>query len=250
MHNAFIARLLNWDHREPRGWHRMANLFLRFSRTRAQVVPRSFIWGMANVEARMNLFHLASQCIEFGIPGDIIEVGCNSGESSIVLQKILAETRSDKKLHCYDSFQGLPDLSGHDAHEGVYEKGSMHASLDTFYRNFREAGVQTPEHIHAGWFEDTIPSKLPDRIAFAMIDGDLYASTKHVLPHIYERMSPGAIGMFGIYYDESILPRPDTIPQYKSPGVKKATDEFFADKPEKVHVLYANEYSNGYFRKR
>ena len=55
--------------------------------------------------------------------------------------------------------------------------------------------------------------------------------------------------MFGIYYDEAVFSRPHTPPWYKSPGVKQATDEFFRDKPEKVHVLYANEYSNGYFRK-
>ena len=43
--------------------------------------------------------------------------------------------------------------------------------------------------------------------------------------------------------------REDIRSTYASPGVKRATDEFFADKPEHVSVLYANEYSNGYFRK-
>ncbi|HOY28766.1 MAG TPA: TylF/MycF/NovP-related O-methyltransferase, partial [Flavobacteriales bacterium] len=104
-------------------------------------------------------------------------------------------------------------------------------------------------HTHKGWFEATIPSQLPERISFALIDGDLYESTKHVLPHLYERMAPGAIGMIAVYYDEAIYPRKALAGGYKSPGVKRATDEFFRDKPEKVSLLYANEYSNGYFRK-
>jgi O-methyltransferase len=33
------------------------------------------------------------------------------------------------------------------------------------------------------------------------------------------------------------------------PGVKKACDEFFADKPEKVATLYAGFAAQGYFRK-
>ena len=126
----------------------------------------------------------------------------------------------------------------------------MSAGREQFNENFRKVGLEPPAHVHEGWFEETIPSKLPDRISFAIIDGDIYSSTKHVLPHVYERMSPGAVAIFGIYYDEKVFRRDQTMPQYRSPGVKRATDEFFADKPEKVSVLYANEYSNGYFWKR
>jgi hypothetical protein len=112
----------------------------------AQIVPASFTWEMANVEARMNLFHLVSQAAAFGVPGDAVEAGA-------------------------------------------------------------------------------------------------------AFPHIYERLSPGAIVMFGVYYDEKILRRDDTPGTFKLPGVMRATDEFFRDKPESVSVLYANEYSIGYFRK-
>lgn len=250
MHNAFISQLFHWDNRTPRDWHRSVNKLLRLLRINAQLGPRSFSWGMANVEARMNVFHLASQCATFKLPGDFVEIGCNSGESSVIIKKVLDHHAPEKQFHCFDSFQGLPELTGHDAHEGVYDKGHMSASLVKFYDNFRIAGVKPPEHVHQGWFEDTIPKHLPDRIAFALLDGDIYSSTKHVLPHLYARMSPGAVCLFGVYYDHDVLPRPHTIPQYKSPGVKRATDEFFADKPEKVYVLYANEYSNGYFRKQ
>lgn len=250
MHNAFIANELNWDHRAPQPWHKPLNRLLRLLRINAQLGPRPFRWGMANVEARMNVFHLASQCAAYQVPGDFIELGCNAGESSLVIQKVIHTFAPDRKLHCFDSFEGLPDVKGEDAAHGVYGKGWMSASEAAFYNTFRKAGVEPPDHVVKGWFEDTVPRFLPDRIAFALLDGDLYASTKHILPHVYARLAPGAVCMFGVYYDDAVFSRPDTIPHYKSPGVKRATDEFFADKPEKVSVLYANEYSNGYFRKQ
>jgi O-methyltransferase len=250
MDNAFVANLFQWDNRAPLRWHRPINRLLALLRVNAQLGPRSFRWGMANVEARVNIFHLASQCAIFKPQGDFVEIGCNSGESSIIIQKVLNDLAPATKFHCFDSFEGLPDLSHHDAADGVYDKGWMQSTLEKFHDNFKAAGIKPPAAVHKGWFEDTIPRELPDRIAFALLDGDLYASTKHVLPHVYERMTPGAICMFGVYYDERVFSRPQTISQYKSPGVKRATDEFLADKPEKVSVLYANEYSNGYFRKR
>ena len=250
MDNAFISQWCNWDHRMPLAWHKPVNRLLALLKINARLVARPFRWGMANVEARMNIFHLASQCLANRVPGAVLEIGCNAGESSVVLQHVINTLDPGRPFHCFDSFEGLPAPQGIDAEHGPYDSGDMSASLVSFYDQFRRAGLKPPEHVHKGWFEDTIPSQLPDRISFVLLDGDLYASTKHVLPHIYERMAPGAICMFGVYYDHDVFPRPETIPHYKSPGVKLATDEFFADKPEKVSVLYACEYSNGYFRKQ
>jgi len=231
----------------PRKRHRLGNKVLNKLRLNAQLVPKPP--GMASIEARMNVFHLASQTAAYQVIGDVIEVGCNAGESSIVLQKVLHAYAPEKQLHVFDSFEGLPELQKEDAKDGVYEKGAMTAKLEHFKKNFSDVGLELP-HIHKGWFEETVPSCLPDQVSFALVDGDLYSSTKHLLPHVYERLTPGAICLFGVYYDDAILPRPYTASPFKSPGVKRACDEFFKDKPEKVSVLYAGEYSNGYFRKQ
>ncbi len=249
MHNAFIARLLDWDNRTPRPAHRLVNRVLFRLGIPGMVVPPSFSWRMANVEARMNLFHLASQVVAYDVPGDFVELGCNAGESSIVIQSVLDEMAPHRELHVYDSFEGLPPPSAADGEDGVYEAGAMQTQIEAFHDNFARAGVEERARLHRGFFEDTVPSELPDQIAFAFIDCDLESSTAYVLPHVYERMSPGAVCMFGVYYDESVLPQWHGKSSYKSPGVKRATDAFFADKPEKLSVLYANEYSNGYFRK-
>lgn len=246
MNNTFIATYFDWDHRTPRKRHRLANRVLNKFRLNGQVIPKTP--GMANVEARMNIFHLASQTAAYKVSGDVVEVGCNAGESSIAIQKVLHEYAPEKQFHVFDSFEGLPELKRDDIKDGIYDKGSMTARLDEFKKNFSDVGLDLP-HIHKGWFEDTVPSCLPDKISFAVVDCDLYSSTKYVLPYVYERLTPGAICFFGVYYDEKVFSRPYTAGPFKSPGVKRACDEFFADKPEKVSVLYACEYSNGYFRK-
>lgn len=246
MDNAFIATTFDWDRRTPRGWQRVLNKAFGKLHIPIRLSPPPS--EMANVEARMNLFHLLEQVVSNDVPGDVVDLGCNAGDSTIVMQKLVSVLAPDKQVHAYDSFEGLPEIKGSDAEDGVYAKGYMQASDDLFRWKFKKLGLPLP-HIHKGWFEETIPSELPERVSFALFDGDLYESTMHLLKHVYPRMSPGAIGMIAVYYDETVFPRKGLSGGYKSPGVKRATDEFFKDKPEKVSVLYANEYSNGYFRK-
>lgn len=246
MDNAFIATTFDWDHRTPRDWHRFTNKVLRKLGFRSQLIPTPS--DMANVEARMNLFHLLEQTVANSVPGDVVDLGCNAGDSTIVMQRVITALAPEKTVHAFDSFEGLPELSTNDSKDGVYQKGYMAAGIELFNRKFNALGLKLPR-THKGWFERTVPAELPERISFALIDGDLYESTKHVLPHVYARMAPGAIGMIAVYYDETIYPRKDLAGGYRSPGVKRACDEFFKDKPEKVSLLYANEYSNGYFRK-
>ena len=109
--------------------------------------------------------------------------------------------------------------------------------------NFDRYGLRQPV-VHAGWFDDTLPDGLPERIAFAHLDGDLYASIRVSLEHVYPRLSHGAICLIDDYCDRQLLDEYDYLP-----GVKKACDEFLADKPEQVSVLYAGAFAHGFFRK-
>lgn len=246
MHNAFIATLFDWDHRTPTAWQRYANKVLRKLRVPVKLTPPQPF--QANIEVRMNLFHLLDQVIAYGVPGDVVELGCNDGDCTIVMRKMLDAMAPGRELHAYDSFEGLPAPGDGDRADGVYAEGNMAVPVERLIGKFHRLGLKLP-HLHKGWFSDTVPSQLPDQISFALIDGDLYSSTMDVLPHVYARMPKGAIGMIAVYVDETIFPRPGLQGYYKSPGVKRAVDEFFADKPEKVSLLYSCENSNAYFRK-
>jgi len=247
MHNAFIATTFDWDHRSPTAWQRFSNKVLRKLRIPVTLTPPQP--AQANIEVRMNLFHLLDQTIAFNVPGDVVELGCNDGDCTLVMRKMLDAMAPEKQLHAFDSFEGLPDLEEGDRRDGVYGKGNMAVPVERLIGKFKELDLELPI-LHKGWFNKTVPGELPERISFALIDGDLYSSTMDVLPHVYARMSPGAIGMIAVYVDEAIFPRPGLQGYYKSPGVKRAVDEFFADKPEQVNLLYACENSNAYFRKR
>lgn len=98
--------------------------------------------------------------------------------------------------------------------------------------------------IHEGWFADILPTQLPDKISFAHLDGDFYSSILESLIYVYPRLSKGAVVVIDDYCDPKQLDANNILP-----GVKKACDEFFKDKKEKVSVLVAGCEAHGYFRK-
>ena len=53
---------------------------------------------MTNVEQRMNMYHLVSQVLAYGIDGDFVELGCNSGQSSVLITKIMRFYNSNLQL--------------------------------------------------------------------------------------------------------------------------------------------------------
>ena len=197
---------------------------------------------MTNVEQRMNMYHLVSQVLAYGIDGDFVELGCNSGQSSVLITKIMRFYNSNKKLFVYDSFEGLPPVSQIDG--SAYYRGQLKTTEDALRYNFSKYNLPLPE-IYRGWFSDILPNDLPDKISFAYLDGDLYDSILISLKHVYPRLTKGAICLIDDYNDPSINP----VGWNKLPGVKKACDEYLSNKPEKVTLLYAGVYPHGFFRK-
>ena len=110
--------------------------------------------------------------------------------------------------------------------------------------NFKRYDLPPPE-IHAGWFNKTLPDQLPDRICFAHLDGDFYESILVSLEHVYPQLSPGAICLIDDYSDPNVHDGWDRLP-----GVKRACDEFLANRPEKVSLIYAGDFTHGFFRKQ
>jgi len=196
---------------------------------------------MTNVEQRMNLYHLVRQVLAYNVEGDLVEMGCNEGATSVLIARILKDNNSEKKLFLYDSFEGLPSPSLVD---GVsFKIGDLVTTEDNVRANFRKHNLPLPE-IHKGWFKDTI-QWLPEKICFAYLDGDFYDSILDSLVGVYPRMSKGAICLIDDYCDPGVNPNGLN----RLPGVKKACDDFFADKPEKIEFIYSGHYPHGYFRK-
>jgi O-methyltransferase len=191
------------------------------------------------------IYHMLSAVCAYGVPGDVVEIGCNEGETSIFLQTILNYRKSDKKLHVYDSFQGMCASTAEDKPNGFFYmtdlvEGGLKTDPAVVVARFRERVLKQPT-IHPGWVADTIPTELPEQIAFALIDVDFYQPILHSLIHVYQRLPPGAVVIVDDYGWEG------------TPGAKLALDEFLAGKPEKVQLMSAadglNKSGSAGFRK-
>ncbi len=106
------------------------------------------------------------------------------------------------------------------------------ATTDDLVATFARYERRLP-HIHAGWFSETLPRDLPDRVAAAYFDGDFYDSIMASLEAVWPRLSPNGLILIDDYADLERSPRAWS----KLPGVKAACDDFFADKTTRPFVL-------------
>ncbi|SDS11569.1 TylF/MycF/NovP-related O-methyltransferase [Bradyrhizobium canariense] len=258
MDNFFITKDFDWQIRRSSHLDRALNLVAKpfgFRANTAHFVDELIhhLSGLSfastrsgvstNVEQRMNMYHLVSQTIAYDIDGDLVEVGCNEGQSAVLIAKIIRSFNSEKKLHVYDSFEGLPATRTEDGES--YRKGDLATSEDVLRNNFRIHGLELPT-IHKGWFDQTLSEGLPEKVCFAHLDGDLYESIMVSLEYVYPRLTPGAICLIDDYCDTSINPNGWN----HLPGVKEACDEFLAEKPEQICYLYSGAFTHGFFRKK
>jgi O-methyltransferase len=237
MHNTFITRHFDWTAGSSRRV-RVINRLLRRLGTREWVRGPASTGYMTTVEMRMNLYHLLSQVLAYGVAGEILEVGTFTGETAVLLAKVMQgeDRQRDRGLHVYDAFRPM------------WNSADPRAQLA---RNFDGLGLPQP-HVHQGLFTETIPAELPETVAFVHLDcgfgGDPRehaAEIQRLLTHIYPRMSTGAICSLVDYTDSSEVDRVTDA----NPGVKPGCDRFLADKSEKPSILYAAEYGHAYFRK-
>lgn len=259
MQNFFITDYFDWRVRRASHLDRLLNLPLRRLGTRFRFRTAEHLdetvrrlTGLAfapvrsgvstNIEQRINMYHLVAQFIAYGVEGDVVELGCNEGQSAVLIQKVLDGAGSDRQLHLFDSFEGLPSASAVDG--GAYRGGDLATTEDVVRRNFLDHGLAAPV-IHRGWFTDTLPAQLPERIAFAHLDGDLYESILTSLEYTYPRLSRGAVCLVDDYCDPAVNPQGWN----HLPGVKKACDELLQDKPESVSCIYSGAFSHGFFRR-
>lgn len=162
------------------------------------------------------------------VDGDVIEMGCYTGTTSLFITRLLNQLESDKKFHVYDSFEGLPEKSQKDFSPAgtQFTKGQLSASKKNFINNFKKTSLPLPI-IHKKWFSDLDSNELPDKIAFAFLDGDYYDSIKTSLEIISAKLRIGAIIVVDDYINESL------------PGAKKAVDEWITRNKYKLTVVHS-----------
>ena len=157
------------------------------------------------------------------IPGDVCEFGVAQGETSALIANEIAAA-AHKRLHLFDSFEGLPKPSDKDRlKDDIDSLGSMAAyaggmSYPEDMVRRRLAAVAFPQDryvIHKGFIEQSIRADkaLPQGVSFAYVDFDFYEPIKVALDFLHGVMPAGAMIIVDDY-------------DYFSTGAKTAVDEF------------------------
>jgi len=198
---------------------------------------------MMSLDSLSNIYWGLSHLLELGLPGDVVELGCHEGRTSVILQMIIDHLDPGRTLHVYDSFEGLPEPGPLDG--PFFSAGNLMVSQRDLIATFDAWGLRHPV-IHAGWFEDTLPAGLPDTIAFGLLDSDFYESVLVSLQHVWPRVVPGGIVVIDDYCDPDENPR--AWPEM--PGVKAACDVFFSSTSERpVSLVGCGGMALSYVRK-
>lgn len=148
-----------------------------------------------------------------------------------------------KNLWIYDSFAGLPDKTSEDSSGAGqnFQKGELLVSKREVVEKLRKHGLKTASHLNPdncssqatslnsslstvivkkAWFDDLTPQDLPDVIAFAFLDGDLYESIRVSLKLVVPRLSEQGIIIVHDYNNPEL------------PGSARAVDEFLRSHSE------------------
>ena len=177
---------------------------------------RGIISGMMTKSQIYGVMYYLSEVLNNKLEGNIVELGCNIGTTSIFIREILNIYNSNKEFHVYDSWEGLPKKLEQDIGLGnrQFYKGGCRTTKQSFINTFNNYNLKLPS-IHSGWFKEINDQEYPDKICFAFLDGDFYSSIIDSLNKVYHKMVKGGI----IIIDDCGW---DALP-----GCKQAVEDFF-----------------------
>ncbi|MFD4027623.1 TylF/MycF/NovP-related O-methyltransferase [Streptomyces sp. NPDC058576] len=191
---------------------------------------------------RLNAFILATRYIaRHDIPGSVVECGVwRGGSMQACARTLLSAGETERDLYLFDTYEGMTpptaeDLrrDGRPARELLDAQGKDRpiwavASLEDVKAGFDNVPYPK-ERVHyvRGRVEDTVPLQAPEQISILRLDTDWYASTKHELEHLYDRLVPGGVLLIDDYgYWQ---------------GSRQAVDEFLEKTGERLLLLRMDE---------
>ena len=156
------------------------------------------------------------------IKGAVAEVGVYKGGSA----KLICEAKGSKPLYLFDTFLGTPEVKKIDERPSAVVFAASLRELQTASLEEAQANLRDCQDVYfyKGWFPHSADDRVKNaKFSFVHLDVDGYESTLQSLQFFYSRLTRGGII---ISHDYIWIP-----------GVRKAVDEFFRDKPEPVLEL-------------
>lgn len=164
--------------------------------------------ALSTRETIINSFEMAEYCIVNNIPGDFVECGVFAGAQVACMAYAIQKYKSNKKIHLFDSFEGIPMAGKNDicirgcigepSVEGALKTtGISSCSVEQVKQHMREWNFPESMFVYyKGWFQDVLPN-LPNNvlpeIALLRLDGDLYDSTKCCLDNLGYSVTKGGV---------------------------------------------------------
>lgn len=164
-------------------------------------------------------------CVRDGIPGDFVECGVFAGVHPALMEGVATGEGGDRKVHLFDSFEGIPEAGPHDDESitaligkgdgRLVSTGVSACPIAQVKWNMGQWGCDPNRLVyHHGWFQETVPhAEFPRGIAALRLDGDLYESTMVCLVHLHRRVHRGGFVI---------------IDDYALTGCRAAVDEYRA----------------------
>jgi O-methyltransferase len=160
--------------------------------------------------------------------GNIAEIGVYRGQTA----KVIAEAMNEKNLYLFDTFEGIPKPDKIDKHYDFvngqwleFYEGQYKATIEELKETLKNCNGNI--FIHKGLFPKETGKFIEDNsFCFVHLDVDLYKGTYDSLVFFYSKME--SLGRIISH-------------NYNAPGVKKAFNDFFNDKPEEPISITHNQ---------
>ncbi len=138
------------------------------------------------------------------LDGDVAECGVWRGRTLIAMGIYLRQSRSQKTIWGFDSFEGFHDGLAHTFRDGSMEVVNEKTAI------FRLTNVR----VVRGYFPESFRAAAQLKFSFVHVDCDLYESYRDCLEFFFPRMVRNGVILFDEYGD----------PEW--PGANRAVDEF------------------------
>jgi O-methyltransferase len=193
-------------------------------------------YTMTGLERVASLCNAVNYLAKNNIAGDFVECGVWKGGSTMAaIDTLIKAGDLTRTIYLYDTFEGMSEPTWHDKEDsGTLASNLLSISdpndaasiwcvsaLEEVQNNINILKYPVELlHYVKGKVEDTIPGKIPSKIALLRLDTDWYESTAHELKYLYPLLVPGGVIIIDDYgYWQ---------------GARKAVDEFIADNKLKL----------------
>lgn len=132
-----------------------------------------------------------------GLPGPVLEIGCERGKTTVFLNKHLDAIDDRRKYVCVDTFGGF---TRQDIEHEVSVRGKRERELSPWFRAGKKELFEKTMKLNSICRVQAVQADINEwdlgalrDISFCFIDVDLYRPVRSALTKVHGRMAPGGI---------------------------------------------------------